>query len=84
MKKKYYIVVRIVFLDKKNGMCNESTLVNPYFSCEKQAGSLFENVFPPTLCYFHKNNAYNINWLKMLIFQKNLDLRRIACFQTAS
>jgi len=38
----------------------------------------------PTLRYFHKNNARNINYMAVLIFSKNLDLRKNAYFQTAS
>jgi len=40
--------------------------------------------FPPTLRYFHKNNARNINYMTVLIFLKNLDLRINAYSRTAS
>jgi hypothetical protein len=40
--------------------------------------------FSPTLRYFPKNNARNIAYMAVLIFRKNLDLRRNAYSQTAS
>ncbi len=40
--------------------------------------------FPSTLRYFQKNNARNINYITVLIFSKNLDLRKNAYSRTAS
>jgi len=40
--------------------------------------------FSPTLRYFHKNNAHNITHMVVLIFLKNLDLRKNAYSWTAS
>ncbi len=40
--------------------------------------------FPPTLRYFHKNNARNIIYMAVLIFLKNLDLRKNTYSQTTS
>ncbi len=40
--------------------------------------------FHPTLCYFHKNNARNITYMAVLIFPKNLDLRKNAYSRTTS
>ncbi len=40
--------------------------------------------FSPTLRYFHKNNARNINYMAVLIFLKNLDLRKNTYSRTAS
>ena len=40
--------------------------------------------FAPTLRYFHKNNARNIDHMALLIFPKNLDLRKNAYSRTAS
>ncbi len=40
--------------------------------------------FPPTLRYFHKNNAHNITYMTVRIFLKNLDLRINAYSRTAS
>ncbi len=40
--------------------------------------------FPSTLRYFYKNNARNINYMAVLIFLKNLDLRKNACSRTTS
>ena len=36
--------------------------------------------FSPTLRYFRKNNARNMNYMAALIFQKNLDLRKKCLF----
>jgi len=33
---------------------------------------------PPTLRYFHKNNAHNITYMAVLIFPKNLNLRQVS------
>ena len=40
--------------------------------------------FSPTLRYFNKNNARNINYMTALIFLKNLDLRKNAYSRTTS
>jgi hypothetical protein len=39
--------------------------------------------FSPSLRYFLKNNARNINYIAVRIFQKNLDLRKNAYSRTA-
>jgi len=39
--------------------------------------------FLPTLRFFHKNNARNIAYMAVLIFPKNLDLRKNAYSRTA-
>jgi len=38
----------------------------------------------PTLRYYRKNNAHHITYMSVLIFLKNLDLRKNAYSQTAS
>jgi len=40
--------------------------------------------FSPTLRYFQKNNARDINYMTVLIFPKNLDLRKNAYSRKAS
>ena len=40
--------------------------------------------FSPTLRYFHKNNARNIIYMAVLIFLKNLDLRKNTYSPTTS
>ncbi len=40
--------------------------------------------FPPTLRYYHKNNARNITYMAVLIFPKNLDLRKNVYSRTGS
>ncbi len=40
--------------------------------------------FFPTFRYFHKNNARNITYMAVLIFPKNLDLRKNTYSRTAS
>ncbi len=40
--------------------------------------------FAPTLRYFYKNNARNINYMAVRIFSKNLDSRKNAYSRTAS
>ncbi len=40
--------------------------------------------FIPTLRFFYKNKARNINYMAMRIFPKNLDLRKNTYSRTAS